>query len=80
MSLWLHIVTHPAYLLACVLVGVAGRKRRTGFFGYTVMSFLLTPLFTLFVLYVGGEKPRPVPDDLLDDLPQPRDAKAGRKG
>jgi len=67
MSMWLYIVTQPVYLLACVLVGVAGRKRRTGMFGYFFLSFVLTPLVMLFVLFVGGEKPPPPERDELDE-------------
>ena len=50
---------HPAYLLACVLIGIAGRNRRAGFFGFLVMSWLLTPLISLFILFVAGPKPKP---------------------
>lgn len=79
MSIWLHIVTNPVYLIACLIVGFAGRKRRTGMFGYAVMSFLLTPLVMMFVLYVGGEKPVPDDDDLLDEpLPAPTEKRRKR--
>ena len=76
MNVWLHVVTHPAFLLACVLVGFAGRNRRTGFFGYLVMSLPLTPLLMLFVLYVGAEKPSPDPED---EPARPEDAKKAKK-
>jgi len=50
---------HPVYLLACVLLGIAGRRRRAGFFGFLIMSFLLTPLIALFILVVAGPRPEP---------------------
>jgi len=55
----LPIVTHPAYILACVLLAIAGRRRRAGFFGFLIISWLLTPLGALFILIVAGPKPAP---------------------
>lgn len=51
----LAIISHPAYILATVLVGIAGWRRRGGFFGFTLISLLLTPLVGLFILYFGAE-------------------------
>lgn len=68
MSMWLHVVTHPAYLILCLVVGLMGRKRRTGIAGYFLMSFALTPLLMLFVLYVGGERPLPRDEEEDDDI------------
>jgi hypothetical protein len=61
MTSYLAIIAHPAYLLACVLVALAGRRRRGGFFVFALLSLLLTPLSGLFILYVGGER-RTAPD------------------
>lgn len=63
MSAWLHIITHPVYLLACLLVGVMGRNRRVGFFGATLLSVLLTPVLMFFALFTGAEKRRPLDDE-----------------
>lgn len=39
-----------AYLLLCLVVAVAGRRRRLGFFGYFFVAVMLTPLVGLAVL------------------------------
>lgn len=58
MNLILPIVTHPVYIVACVLVGLIWRRRRTGFVGTTLLCFLLTPLlFPLFLYVTGPAKP-----------------------
>lgn len=64
MGPWLHFVTHPAYLIACLVVAILGRKRRSGLLGYFFLSFLLTPLVMLFVLYVGAEPAEPTAEEL----------------
>lgn len=56
MSAWLHLIINPIYLVVCLLLAFAGRKRRTGFFGWLIFSILLTPVVMLFVLVVGREK------------------------
>ncbi len=71
MSAWLHIITNPIYLAVCLIVGFAGRERRTGFFGWFIFSVLLTPLLMLFVLYVGGEKKKPRLEDDDEPLAKP---------
>jgi uncharacterized membrane protein YGL010W len=38
------------YLLLCVVIGVVGRHRRPGFFGYFIFSLVLTPILMLLVL------------------------------
>lgn len=55
----LHVVAHPAYLLACALAGLLGRRRRGGFFGFALIALVLTPLGALLILYVGAERPTP---------------------
>lgn len=73
----LPIVTHPAYLLGCALVGVAGRKRRMGFFGFLIFSFLLTPLLGAFVLFVSA--PRLLPGEEEDDEDEEEERRAEAK-
>ena len=36
-----------AYLIMCVVVGIAGRQRRLRFFGFFLLSVLLTPVIPL---------------------------------
>jgi hypothetical protein len=36
-----------AYLILCFVVGIAGRQRRLGFFGFFLLSVLLTPVIPL---------------------------------
>lgn len=54
---WMPLVAHPAYLLACVLVGWAGRRRRAGLFGFVLIALVVTPLIALLILLVGAERP-----------------------
>ena len=35
------------YLILCLVVGLAGRSRRLGFFGFFLLSVLLTPVVAL---------------------------------
>lgn len=35
------------YLVLCFIIGIAGRRRRLGFFGFFLLSVLLTPVITL---------------------------------
>jgi hypothetical protein len=35
------------YLIFCLLIGIVGRRRRLGFFGFFLLSVLLTPVLTL---------------------------------
>jgi hypothetical protein len=50
---------HPLYLLACVVVGIAGRRRRAGFLGFAVIAMALTPLVALLILVAAGPRPAP---------------------
>ena len=40
-----------AYLALCLLAGIAGRKRRIGFWGFLFASILFTPFISLMFLY-----------------------------
>jgi hypothetical protein len=40
------------YLILCFVIGVAGRGRRIGFFGFFLLSLILTPVVTLAWLLV----------------------------
>ncbi len=50
-------LTHPAYLLACGLMGILGLRRRGGFFVFLIMALLLTPLGALFIYHIAAERP-----------------------
>ena len=40
------------YLVLCFMIGIAGRRRRLGFFGFFLLSAVLTPVVTLGWLLV----------------------------
>jgi hypothetical protein len=40
-----------AYVSACVLTGLYARRRRLGFIGGSLLSFFITPLLVLIVLF-----------------------------
>ena len=40
------------YLVMCFVIGIAGRRRRLGFFGFFLLSLVLTPVITLGWLLV----------------------------
>jgi hypothetical protein len=39
-----------AYVIACLLTGLYGRRRRLGFFGTSLLAFFITPVLVLIVL------------------------------
>lgn len=41
------------YLICCLLVGYLARDRMTGFIGFSVLSFVFTPV-VMFVVYALG--------------------------
>jgi hypothetical protein len=47
------------YLASCLLIGIFGRRRKLGFWGYFFGSIVLTPLMGLLLVIVSA--PRPVP-------------------
>jgi uncharacterized paraquat-inducible protein A len=44
------------YLVLCFLIGIAGRHRRIGFFGFFILSLILTPVLTLLWLLATHSK------------------------
>lgn len=44
------------FLAAAILVGLMGRDRKMGFWGYFFASLLLTPLLGLLLVIVSGKK------------------------
>ena len=40
------------YIVLCFIIGIAGRRRRIGFFGYFLFSALLTPVVALAWLLI----------------------------
>jgi hypothetical protein len=40
------------YLIMCFIIGIAGRRRRLGFFGFFLLSLIVTPVITLGWLLV----------------------------
>ncbi|SVC52795.1 uncharacterized protein METZ01_LOCUS305649 [marine metagenome] len=44
------------YIPLCLGIGYLGKKRKGGFWVYFLVSFLLTPLIGLLVLYIGAPK------------------------
>jgi hypothetical protein len=50
------VVLVALYLLLCLLVGLCGRKRRTGFGGTFALALLLTPPVMLLILWLTAGK------------------------
>lgn len=44
------------YLILCFVIGIAGRRRRIGFFGFFLLSVLLTPVITLGWLLITHQR------------------------
>jgi hypothetical protein len=44
------------YLFLCLVAGIAGRKRRIGFWGYFFCSFIFTPFVSLMFLYFASPR------------------------
>jgi len=44
------------YLILCFIIGVAGRRRRIGFFGYFLLSVFLTPVVMLGWLLISHKR------------------------
>lgn len=42
------------YLGLCLLVGLAGRRRKMGFYGYLFASIVLTPILGVLLVWVSG--------------------------
>jgi hypothetical protein len=50
------------YLVFCVLVGYAGRRRKFGFWGYLLASIVLSPLIGLLLVAASSQRvPRATP-------------------
>ncbi len=44
------------YLLACFLIGTAGRRTNIGFWGFFFISLLFTPMLGFIVVTIGAPK------------------------
>ena len=44
------------YLLLCIVVGLAGRRRRIGFTGFVLLALFLTPVLPLLYLLFTQKK------------------------
>jgi hypothetical protein len=53
-----------AYVIACLLTGLYGSRRRLGFFGTSLLSFFLPPLVVLIILFFTA--PRNVSEGKMD--------------
>lgn len=49
------------YLASCLLIGIFGRHRKLGFWGYFFGSIVLTPLMGLLLVIVSAPRPVPAP-------------------
>lgn len=45
-----------AYLMLCVVAGIAGRNRRIGFWGFLFCSIIFTPFVSFLFLYFATPK------------------------
>lgn len=46
----------PLYMFLCLLVGVVARRTWLGLFGYTVLSFVITPLLSSVILLLAARR------------------------
>lgn len=52
----MQIVIIAVYITFCVLVAWAGRRTFAGFVGVLILSIILTPLFTAFLLLLFRQR------------------------
>jgi len=48
-----------AYLVLCMIVGLLGHKRAIGFWGFFVLSIILTPLLVTLILALTSYRREP---------------------
>jgi len=46
-----------AYLILCVITGLLARNTRIGFWGFFLLSIILTPLVALAIVIVSSSRP-----------------------
>ena len=46
------------YLILCAIVGLIGRNRALGAWGFFLLSFLLTPFVGILIIALGSESKR----------------------
>jgi len=52
----MHIIIIILYLSICYFIGFLGRDRRFRFFGYFILSILLTPIIGLLFVFASDPK------------------------
>ncbi len=45
-----------AYVILCVICGVLGRHKTVGFWGYLILSIVVTPVISIAVLVLGMDR------------------------
>lgn len=58
-------LTAILYVIACFVIGVLGRNRRFGFWGFFFCSLFLSPVIGLIV-FLATEKRNPCPENKKD--------------
>jgi hypothetical protein len=48
-----------AYLIGSFLVAFVGRRRRIGYFGFLLVSLLITPILALLILFITTPRKDP---------------------
>lgn len=51
-------MTYVAYVAVCILIGIAGMRRKFGFWGYFFGSVLMTPVIGL-LLVISSDPRKP---------------------
>ena len=54
----LKLILAIAYLGACIVIGIMGRRRKLGSWGYFFGSILLTPIIGFLLLMASDPRPR----------------------
>lgn len=44
------------YIISCTLVGLYGRNRLLGFWGFFILSYIVSPFFTLLFLVITSTR------------------------
>jgi hypothetical protein len=49
-----------AYVTLALIIGLLGRNKQIGFWGFFLLSLVVTPLVTGFFMIVSRDRPNPV--------------------
>lgn len=59
----MHFIVFIIYLSLCYFVAYLGRNRKFRFFGYFILSILLTPIFGLLLVFASDPRTQEASSD-----------------